>query len=364
MAGKDYVKTLTSFSGSDLMVNFGPKAIGELQQISWGIKREKAPVFTLGSSDARSFSRGKRGIGGSLVMAQFNRDTLMAELVEDPDVWKSIAPTAMFTAAGNLVERGNEVFAYALEASGWNKRANATQNAAITQGGGGAIAGANTGVYGMSGGNFDQEGNWIGGDGGGFGYSGFQTNNVSGKTENNPNWVVTPGQALGTDRQTIVNVPTGFGVIQNQNIIYADMIPPFDVTMTFANEYGQAAFQKIYDLEILDEQSGVSVDSIVMERAMSWIARRISSLTSGVYSRSSDGVFKGVEVVKKEQPSTSKAANRPQGALVDPPARGSYQYPEGSRVVEHEAVNGVTPPNTVVDKDGNTLGLQSDYLVK
>lgn len=279
MAGKDYVRSLTSFSGSDLIVNFGPKAIGELQQISWGVKREKAPVFTLGSPDARSFSRGKRGIGGSLVMAQFNRDALMAELVADPNMWASIAPIAMFTAAGNLVQRGNEKFAYALEASGWNKAANATQGAM------GAGAG------------FDAAGVWTG-SGTGFGASG--TSSVT---------AVTPSQQIGTDNTTTVNVPTGFGVIKAENIIYADMIPPFDVTLTFANEYGQAAFQKIYDVEILDEQSGVSVDSIVMERAMSYIARRISSLTSGVYSRSADGIAHRLNVNASEATSATGAGN-------------------------------------------------------
>lgn len=33
-----FVKTMTSFSGADLIVNFGPKVIGELQQISWAVK--------------------------------------------------------------------------------------------------------------------------------------------------------------------------------------------------------------------------------------------------------------------------------------------------------------------------------------
>lgn len=273
MAGKDYVRTLTSFSGSDLIVSFGPKSIGELQQVSWGIKREKAPVFTLGSPDARSISRGKRGIGGSLVMAQFNRDALMAELVNDDKMWNAIAPIAMFTAKGNLVQRGNERFAYALEASGWNRKNNAMQSEM------------------GAGGNFDADGVWTG-DGQGFGFSGVN-DDMSGA---NSGEVVTPSQQIGTDNATTINVPTGFGVIKNENIIYADMIPPFDVTLTFANEYGQAAFQKIYDIEILDEQSGVSVDSIVMERAMSWIGRRISPLTSGVYSRSSDGIAQRLNV--------------------------------------------------------------------
>lgn len=257
MASQDYARTLTSFSGSDLVVNFGPKTIGELQQISWGVKREKAPVFTLGSPDARSFSRGKRGIGGSLVMAQFNRDALMEELVDDKKMWEQIAPIAMFTAQGNLAKRGSEKFATALETTGWNKAGNTTQ------------AGM------AAGGNFDANGNFTG-SGDGFGFSGSASMGD-----------VSPATDIGNDGITQVNMPTGFGLIKQANILYADMIPPFDVTLTFANEYGQAAFQKIYDIDILDEQSGVSVDSIVMERAMSYVARRISPLMTGVYSRSS-----------------------------------------------------------------------------
>ena len=68
-----------------------------------------------------------------------------------------------------------------------------------------------------------------------------------------------------------------------------------DVTLTFANEYGQTAFQKIYDVDILNESSGVSVDSIVMERQVTYIARRISPLVRGIYTRDSEGTLKGVQ---------------------------------------------------------------------
>lgn len=256
MANQEYAKTLTSFSGSDLVVNFGPKTIGELQQISWGVKREKAPVFTLGSPDARSFSRGKRGIGGSLVMSQFNRDALMEELVEDDAIWKQIAPVAMFTAAGNLAVRGNEKFEIALGVAGWGDAIDKSRGTSDI-----------TNTPGIKTGGSD------------YGYTGGTA--------------ITPGSVKGNDDSTNVQVPPGFSLIKAKNIIYADMIPPFDVTLTFANEYGQAAFQKIYDLDILDEQSGVSVDTIVMERAMSWVARRISPLMTGVYNRATGGNVSG-----------------------------------------------------------------------
>jgi hypothetical protein len=240
MASK-FIKTLTSFSGADLIVSFGPRVIGELQQISWAIQREKAPVYTLGSADPRSFSRGKRGIAGSLVFAVFDRDSLLIEMKE---AWADIAPKAMFTAAGNIAVQGSENFENALNMTSWNHVADESQN------------------------------------------------NGTGDLE-----AVSPNEqpsSNGSDGN--INVPSGFGVIRKDNILYADMLPPLDITMTFANEYGQAAFQKIYDLDFLNEGSGVSVDSIVMERQMTWIARRISPIMSGVYTRDTQGVMSGVDV--------------------------------------------------------------------
>ncbi len=61
-------------------VTFGDRIIGELQGISYTITREKAPLYTMGSADPRSFSRGKRGIAGSLVFLVFDRSALIEEM--------------------------------------------------------------------------------------------------------------------------------------------------------------------------------------------------------------------------------------------------------------------------------------------
>ena len=37
MANNEYLKSLTSFSGADLVVAFGSRVIGELQSISWAV---------------------------------------------------------------------------------------------------------------------------------------------------------------------------------------------------------------------------------------------------------------------------------------------------------------------------------------
>ena len=55
---EEYTKTYTAFSGCDIVPTFHGKIIGELQAISYSISREKAPVYTMGSAEPRSFSRG------------------------------------------------------------------------------------------------------------------------------------------------------------------------------------------------------------------------------------------------------------------------------------------------------------------
>ena len=67
------------------------------------------------------------------------------------------------------------------------------------------------------------------------------------------------------------------------------------MTLTFASEYGHTAFQKIYDVDILNESSGASVDTVVMARQVTWIARRLSPLVRGVYTRDEAGSIKGVQ---------------------------------------------------------------------
>lgn len=69
-----------SFSGVDITAVFGSKVIGALQGISYSVTREKAPIYTMGSPDPRAFSRGKRGIAGSLIFTMFDRNALLEEM--------------------------------------------------------------------------------------------------------------------------------------------------------------------------------------------------------------------------------------------------------------------------------------------
>ena len=82
-----YTKTYSTFGGSDILCSFDGVVIGEVQAITYSITREKVAVYTLGSAEPRSFSRGKRGIAGNLVFIVFNRDALLSSL-EDRKITK------------------------------------------------------------------------------------------------------------------------------------------------------------------------------------------------------------------------------------------------------------------------------------
>ena len=66
-----------SFSGSDIRCQIGNFSFAEVQAVSYSVTREKAPIYTMGSADPRSYSRNKRGIAGSLVWINFDRHALL-----------------------------------------------------------------------------------------------------------------------------------------------------------------------------------------------------------------------------------------------------------------------------------------------
>lgn len=66
-----------------MLVTFGSSVVGEVQGVSYTVTREKAPLYTMGSADPRSFSRGKRGIAGSLIFLVFDRSGLLDAMSEE-----------------------------------------------------------------------------------------------------------------------------------------------------------------------------------------------------------------------------------------------------------------------------------------
>ena len=195
MSAESYMKTYSTFGGCDIVATFIGKVIGELQAITYSLTREKVPVYTMGSAEPRSFSRGKRGIAGNLVFVSFNRDALLSELGT-----KSISKFK----ANDYISQGEFI-----SIEEWDKYMSDLVNPEGNQSSGGA---AN----------------------------------------------------LVTDEAK----PK-----------YADEVLPFDITITLANEYGNKAVTVIYGVEILNEGIGFSIDAPTSERAYTFIARSVDTMT-------------------------------------------------------------------------------------
>jgi len=63
----------------------------------------------------------------------------------------------------------------------------------------------------------------------------------------------------------------------------ADMLPPFDIVLTFFNEYGLGAKMKIYGVTIVDEGQTMSVDDLITEQTYTFNPMLLGSEESAVY---------------------------------------------------------------------------------
>lgn len=105
-------RSYNSFAGADLKCVIGQFLFAELQAINYSVTREKAPIYTMGSADCRSYSRNKRGIAGGLIWINFDRHSLLnlfkkaqGKFVADQDEIRpqyqdsSVGATAVFTSS-------------------------------------------------------------------------------------------------------------------------------------------------------------------------------------------------------------------------------------------------------------------------
>jgi len=192
-----------SFSGVDIKAVFGAEVIGELQAISYSISREKAPLYTMGSADCRAYSRGKRGIAGTLIFLMFDRHAFLGHF----GVTRPTGQTGSIENYKPYLDPDEK--SYGLSTEGVKLTTPLASTAALT-------------------------------------YDGAET---------------------PTDMNGLVSKETAF---------FSDQVLPFDVTLAAANEYGALAIMRIYGCEILNEGYGVSIDDIVSEQQMSYVARTLA----------------------------------------------------------------------------------------
>lgn len=196
----------TTFSGCDIKAVFASKVIGEIQAISVQVTREKAGIYTMGSANPRSFSRGKRGIAGSLIFIQFDRDAVLYTLQD-------------LKFQGDIDELRPE------------------------------HVGSDTSLE-------------------------WELRSASG---------VTAGTPLGAGIDTAASLQqqeSDLTSVESDQIVmtpfYADQIPPFNITLSAANEYGDIAQMAIFGVEFLNEGWGISIDDLVSEKQYTYVCREVA----------------------------------------------------------------------------------------
>jgi hypothetical protein len=226
----DLTKTFTSFAGVDIKVILNGHHAGSMQAISYAIQREKAPIYVMGTVDPISFSRGKRGIAGTMISLMMNYHMLYSNSFE-----REAAYLDKGEIFGEYVRK---------EDGGRNQDINdATKEGELYR----ELLGSGT----------------RGGPG-------------TGRDQKFDLGTQTPNR-LNINEQQITDYAESdlASNYQVAKVFYMDQILPFDVVIHAANEYGHTAQMRLFGCEILNEGSGFSIDDMVIENQMTYVCRTL-----------------------------------------------------------------------------------------
>jgi hypothetical protein len=224
----DLARTYTSYSGVDIRVIINGAQVGSMQALSYAIQREKAPIYVMGSVDPISYSRGKRGIAGTMISLMMDTHILMSP---------------SFTGEYYLGDT-DEIFAEVpsttnLDLNNFNNEVNTPVSLTTVDN---KLFGGEIKSY--------------------SGTSGEVGSAASGGYQR-------------LERETTYRVDDIGNNYRIAPVFYVDQILPFDIAIVAANEYGQSAQMRLYGCEILNEGSGFSIDDIVIENQMTYVCRTI-----------------------------------------------------------------------------------------
>jgi len=220
----DLAKTYTSFAGVDIKVVINGSVAGSMQAVSYAIQREKAPIYVMGSVDPISFSRGKRGIAGTMISLMLNQHMLN---------------TDAFKGEKAYLDKG-EIFA-STATDGGLKDASVNNTSAILQQ---------------------------------LGEANQNATPLNASPISNIARAITPEVTVGANVADLNRLNSW------TKVFYVDQILPFDVVIHAVNEYGNAAQMRLFGCEILNEGSGFSIDDIVIENQMTYVCRTLLPWTA------------------------------------------------------------------------------------
>ena len=214
------VSNYGAFSGVNIIAHINHVPVGSIMGISYTVHSEKQAQYTFGDANPRSFVTGKRGIAGTLIFNQFDRDPLI------------------YVFAGSN-GAGLPLLDYA-KPSGYSNTA--------------------FGAYGATG-----DATTISGE---FNPLSAHTTSFGG----------TNGSAA-YENAVFNDIDDAYDAAYKVPLEYADQLPPFDVTLTMMNNQGKGAYMVMYGIEIINQGGGFTIDDLRNEVAYTYVARGIRPLT-------------------------------------------------------------------------------------
>jgi hypothetical protein len=208
----------TSYTGAHIRATFNEKVQVTLEGISWAVRRETIPIYVMGSENPVAFARGKRAITGTMVFSMFDRDELL------------------FSFYPNTYGQWNQYGDMSDGASPWEDVSDDSPN------------------------DFDSGGMiWL---------PELRANAEVGSEPGD-------GRALWT--------PEGVGdVVQwrwfSRAPHHLDQIPAFNVTLTMVNEEGKAAQCRLIGCVIINEASGYSMNTQIVEKTCTFFCQDVVPL--------------------------------------------------------------------------------------
>lgn len=206
-----------AFTGVDLHAFMGTKKVGTLNAVTYSTSREVAPLYACGSPSPLTFVKGKRGIAGSMTFLQLNKHSIIEALVKQ----------ALGKEGGTMTLGGLLNGLAATGSVNGNKFPDGTRSEAM------AAA------------------------------------NKDGTTWNLKKNTV-------TDAIELTRI-----LVASRRFDYSDQIPPFDLTLAFANEQGATAWMAIENIQFVNEGGGFSLDDMTNEIAVTYVATGIRPLKNG-----------------------------------------------------------------------------------
>lgn len=224
----NFARPFSTFAGPDVQAMFNNIPFADLQHLQYSIAREKARIYTMGSADPRSISRGKRSIGGAFVFIMFDRSALLSAYEKHAKT--SNNPSDFFYISGDEIKT-----------------------------------------------TFDPS----------------KVNTISAQlvgTGLAPDGTVIPESLNLPEADSYLTASNFFSTAQTE-AWYVDQIPPFMVSAVAANEYGGISTLKFFDVELLEEGSGVGIDDIVIEQQYSFLCLAMQPWTPVRQSAQGFGVI-------------------------------------------------------------------------